>query len=67
MTGPVRVVLGWVALADQAICARDEEIARRLGWQVTRTGFGARTYRDPRFDRTSPHNTHHNDTAGVQQ
>jgi hypothetical protein len=40
-------------LSDQVHAAADER-ARRYGWEVTgstgRFGFGARTYRDPRFD-----------------
>ncbi|MEU8250954.1 hypothetical protein [Nonomuraea sp. NPDC048916] len=28
-----------------------DEFAYRRGWTVTRSGFGARTYRDPRFDQ----------------
>ncbi|MEV6985012.1 hypothetical protein AB0M95_27655 [Sphaerisporangium sp. NPDC051017] len=52
-TGPVlRGVRRLVARADEAVCARDERFAALLGWQVTRVGFGARAYRDPRFDHT---------------
>jgi len=40
-------------LSDRVHAAADER-ARRYGWEVTastgRFGFGARTYRDPRFD-----------------
>jgi hypothetical protein len=40
-------------LSDRVHAAADER-ARRYGWQVTKSterfGFGARTYRDPRFD-----------------
>jgi hypothetical protein len=42
---------GLVDRTDRAICAKPDERARRHGWTVTRTGFGARHYRDPRFDR----------------
>ncbi|WP_327088167.1 hypothetical protein OIE66_38560 [Nonomuraea sp. NBC_01738] len=28
-----------------------DEFAHRRGWTVTTTGFGARCYRDPRFDQ----------------
>ncbi|MDP4500681.1 hypothetical protein OHA25_04560 [Nonomuraea sp. NBC_00507] len=28
-----------------------DEFAHHVGWTVTRTGFGARRYRDPRFDQ----------------
>ncbi|MEV0626395.1 hypothetical protein ACI2LC_06400 [Nonomuraea wenchangensis] len=28
-----------------------DEFAYHVGWTVTRTGFGARRYRDPRFDQ----------------
>ncbi|WP_327586402.1 hypothetical protein OHA25_04885 [Nonomuraea sp. NBC_00507] len=38
-----------VAYLDERICARDDDIATRMGWQITRTGFASRTYRDPRF------------------
>lgn len=36
--------------ADRALCAAEDERARGHGWTVTRVGFGARRYRDPRFD-----------------
>lgn len=36
--------------ADQALCVDQDGWAYRLGWTVTRIGFGARHYRDPRFD-----------------
>ncbi|TMR90559.1 hypothetical protein [Nonomuraea basaltis] len=36
--------------ADRSLCAGQDERARARGWTVTRTGFGARRYRDPRFD-----------------
>ena len=40
-------------LSNRVHAATDER-ARRYGWEVTRStgrfGFGARTYRDPRFD-----------------
>jgi hypothetical protein len=47
----------WLSLVDQAICAREDEQARRHGWQITRTGLGARRYRDPRFDLLKPGST----------
>ncbi|MFC7590648.1 hypothetical protein ACFQYP_48405 [Nonomuraea antimicrobica] len=28
-----------------------DEFAYRVGWTVTKTGFGSRRYRDPRFDQ----------------
>ncbi|MFC4529790.1 hypothetical protein [Sphaerisporangium dianthi] len=37
--------------ADQSLCAEQDKRAHARGWTVTRTGFGARRYRDPRFDR----------------
>ncbi|MCF6474307.1 hypothetical protein FAF44_38900 [Nonomuraea sp. MG754425] len=37
------------ARADRALCAAQDERAGRHGWTVTRTGFGSRRYRDPRF------------------
>lgn len=44
-------------LSDRVHAAADER-ARRYGWEVTwstgRFGFGARTYRDPRFRRPAP-------------
>ncbi|TYB56620.1 hypothetical protein FXF51_43395 [Nonomuraea sp. PA05] len=39
-----------LARADRALYADQDERARRYGWTVTRTGFGSRRYRDPRFD-----------------
>ncbi|WP_347697993.1 hypothetical protein [Nonomuraea sp. B12E4] len=42
-----------VTRADHALCAKQDERARRHGWTVTKTGFGARRYRDPRFDALS--------------
>jgi hypothetical protein len=39
-----------VNTADQALCTDQDGWAYDLGWTVTRTGFGARLYRDPRFD-----------------
>ncbi|WP_067170960.1 hypothetical protein [Microtetraspora niveoalba] len=36
--------------ADRDLCVDQDWWAHRLGWTVTRTGFGARHYRDPRFD-----------------
>ncbi|MFC4589057.1 hypothetical protein [Sphaerisporangium corydalis] len=39
-----------VERADRTLCADQDGWALRLGWTVTRTGFGARRYRDPRFD-----------------
>ncbi|WP_143043921.1 hypothetical protein [Nonomuraea jiangxiensis] len=39
-----------VARADHELCAEEDDRARRRGWTVTKTGFGARRYRDPRFD-----------------
>ncbi|MFC0865226.1 hypothetical protein ACFHYQ_23305 [Sphaerimonospora cavernae] len=37
-------------LADRALCADQDKWAQELRWTVNRTGFGARLYRDPRFD-----------------
>ncbi|MBP2707271.1 hypothetical protein JOL79_26155 [Microbispora sp. RL4-1S] len=39
-----------MTIADTALCADQDRWARELRWTVNRTGFGARTYRDPRFD-----------------
>jgi len=36
--------------ADLNLCATQDGWARQLGWTVTHNGFGARGYRDPRFD-----------------
>ncbi|RJL24109.1 hypothetical protein [Bailinhaonella thermotolerans] len=36
--------------ADRRLCGRADECARAYGWDVTRTGFGARRYHDPEFD-----------------
>ncbi|MGN9785004.1 hypothetical protein ACTMTF_26475 [Nonomuraea sp. ZG12] len=40
-----------IARADRDICLEPDEFACRRGWTVTRAGFGARHYRDPRFDQ----------------
>jgi hypothetical protein len=44
---------GQRSLADRVHAAGDD-CARRYGWEVTKStgrfGFGARSYRDPRFD-----------------
>ncbi|MFG1697040.1 hypothetical protein [Nonomuraea sp. NPDC049309] len=40
-----------IASADYEICVEPDEFAFRMGWTVTRTGFGSRRYRDPRFDQ----------------
>lgn len=36
--------------ADRSLCVDQDWWALLLGWEVTRIGFGARGYRDPRFD-----------------
>ncbi|MFC6083497.1 hypothetical protein [Sphaerisporangium aureirubrum] len=36
--------------ADLAIWARQDRTARAMGWRISRTRFGGRVYRDPRFD-----------------
>ncbi|TDD15989.1 hypothetical protein [Nonomuraea diastatica] len=40
-----------VAWADREICMEPDEFAHRMGWTVERVRFGARRYRDPRFDQ----------------
>ncbi|MER6574667.1 hypothetical protein [Nonomuraea sp. NPDC001023] len=44
----IRDLIAW---ADREICMEPDEFAIYRGWTVTRTGFGARAYRDPRFDQ----------------
>lgn len=44
----IRELIVW---ADREICMEPDEFAHRRGWTVTTTGFGARCYRDPRFDQ----------------
>jgi hypothetical protein len=39
-----------IYVTDRELCMDQDEWAYRLGWSVTRTGFGARYYREPRFD-----------------
>jgi len=36
--------------ADMALCRDQDRWAGELGWTVVWLGFGARDYRDPRFD-----------------
>ncbi|WP_142261138.1 hypothetical protein [Thermopolyspora flexuosa] len=43
-------IRGSLDRADRSLCIDQDWWAHRLGWQVSRTGFGARRYRDPRFD-----------------
>jgi len=43
-------IRGSLDRADRSLCIDQDWWAYRLGWQVSRTGFGARRYRDPRFD-----------------
>ena len=44
----IRELMAW---ADREICMEPDEFAFRRGWTVARIGFGARRYRDPRFDQ----------------
>jgi hypothetical protein len=43
-------VVAFLDRVDARLCAGQDERARGHGWTVVRTGFGARRYRDPRFD-----------------
>jgi hypothetical protein len=43
-------VVAFFDRTDERLCAREDERARGRGWTVIRTEFGARRYRDPRFD-----------------
>jgi len=43
-------ILDLIYVTDRELCMDQDEWAYRLGWSVTRTGFGARHYREPRFD-----------------
>lgn len=40
-----------IAWVDRDICMEPDEFAHHRCWTVTRTGFGSRRYRDPRFDQ----------------
>ncbi|MCG5215204.1 hypothetical protein [Streptosporangium sp. KLBMP 9127] len=44
-------LLALLDTADREMCLEEDEFAHRIGWTVTRSGFGSRRYRDPRFDR----------------
>ncbi|MFI9593438.1 hypothetical protein [Nonomuraea sp. NPDC052265] len=44
----IRELIAWT---DREICMEPDEFAIYRGWTVTSTGFGARLYRDPRFDQ----------------
>jgi hypothetical protein len=56
--GTVARLAAWIGRCQRELSARihraGDERARRYGWEVKestgRFGFGARTYRDPRFD-----------------
>ena len=43
----------FITVMDERLCAAEDERARKRGWRITRTGFGKRRYRDPRFPRTA--------------
>ncbi|MEU4327743.1 hypothetical protein [Nonomuraea dietziae] len=48
--GIKRFIARLVTSADLVLCAEEDAFARARGWQITKTGFGSRSYRDPRFD-----------------
>ena len=58
---PLAQMLTWIGIRQQNVSDRAHDagdlLARASGWTVTRAtgrlGFGARIYRDPRFDRHS--------------
>ncbi|MEV5412455.1 hypothetical protein AB0K60_26930 [Thermopolyspora sp. NPDC052614] len=45
-----RRISAFVGRLDRSLCVDQDWWAHLLGWKVTRIGFGARDYRDPRFD-----------------
>jgi hypothetical protein len=45
-----RRISAFIRRIDRSLCVDQDWWALLLGWEVTRTGFGARHYRDPRFD-----------------
>jgi hypothetical protein len=55
--GASRRLAGWIARFQRQLCDRlfagEDAFAREHGWEITQTtgrfGFGARSYRDPRF------------------
>jgi hypothetical protein len=66
-------VLGLIDLADRELCMEEDEFAYRVQWTVTKAGFGARRYRDPRFDQLkadrphpSGHDGHDHDAAQAE-
>ncbi|MFF5209960.1 hypothetical protein [Streptosporangium sp. NPDC000396] len=44
-------ILDRIDIADRELCMDQDEWAYRLGWTVTKKGFGSRFYREPRFDQ----------------
>lgn len=44
------LILDLIYVIDRELYMDQDEWAHRLGWTVTRTGFGSRSYRDARFD-----------------
>ncbi|MFC7645888.1 hypothetical protein ACFQX6_38755 [Streptosporangium lutulentum] len=50
LCGIKTLILDLLDLSDRELCMDQDEWAYKLGWTVTRIGFGARRYRDPRFD-----------------
>jgi len=55
----VRRLAGWIARLQRRLSGRvfadGDALAREHGWEITKTtgrfGFGARSYRDPRFNQ----------------
>jgi len=44
------LIKGGLDHADRVLCVDQDWWALRMNWTVERIGFGARRYRDPRFD-----------------
>ena len=57
-------VIALIEQADRSLCLDQDWWAHRLSWTVTPIGFGARLYRDPRFDSLpAPQEVEHGVTA----
>jgi hypothetical protein len=58
----LRRLAGWIARLQRQLSGRvfagGDALAREHGWEITKTtgrfGFGARSYRDPRFGQRAP-------------
>ncbi len=67
--------MSWITRFQQRLSdrlwAEDDAFARQAGWTITKTtgrfGFGARVYRDPRFDQRQAEATRAAQSTGAHR